>query len=187
MSALNDSPNLIEGDVVYRGDLIFDAATRGGKASVKLDSVYTGPWIWPHDRGRPEGRWDIGLSPQVPLELNLDAGSGKCDFDLSALQIDRLVIDAGSGNARLNLPARGAFEAKIDGGSGNIDIVLPAGVGARVALDGGSGSFNPDSRFQMVRGERDDDSVWETGDFDTAESTIELTIDQGSGNVKIGK
>ncbi len=187
VSGLSDSPNLIEGDVAYRGDLIFDAATRGGKATVKLDSTFTGPWIWPHDWDRPEGRWDIGLSSQIPLDLNLDAGSGDCDFDLSELRIDGLVIDSGSGDIQLSLPGKSDFEAKIDGGSGDIDIVLPAGVGARVVLDSGSGGFNSDSRFQMVRGERDDDSVWETEGLDAAEFTIELTIDQGSGNVTIGK
>jgi hypothetical protein len=187
VSALNDSPNLIEADVAYRGELIFDAATHGGKATVKLDSTYTGPWIWPHDWDHPEGRWDIGLSPQVPLDLNLDACSGDCDFDLSGLRLDGLAIYAGSGHIKLNLPAGSDFEAKIDGGSGSIDIALPAGVGARVVLDGGSGSFKPDSRFQLVRGERNGDGVWETGDFDLAEFTIELTIDQGSGSITIGK
>lgn len=38
LSALHDSPNLIEGDVTYRGELIFDVNARGDQADVKLDS-----------------------------------------------------------------------------------------------------------------------------------------------------
>ena len=77
--------------------------------------------------------------------------------------------------------------ARIDSGSGRVAIVIPDGVGVRVVLDSGSGAFRPDARFQMVSGERDDDSVWETENYDTAANTIELHVDQGSGDVRIEK
>jgi hypothetical protein len=189
LSALSDSPNLIEGDIVYRGELIFDVNTRGDGADVKLDTFFSGPWWgWPPDFGNgPDAAWDVKLSPKVPFDLNLDAGSGRCDFDLSALQISGLVVDAGSGSIELALPSDSSFEARIDGGSGRLDIVLPKGVGARVVLDSGSGAFRPDERFELVSGERGDDGVWETENFGTAERTIELNIDQGSGAVVIEK
>ena len=189
LGALSDSSNLIEGDIVYRGELIFDVSERGDGADVKLDTFFSGPWWgWPPNFGNdPSSTWVVKLSPKVPLDLTLDAGSGRCDFDLSGLQISGLVIDAGSGAIDLNLPADSSFEARIDGGSGRINIVLPAGVGARVVLDSGSGAFRPDGRFEMVSGERGDDSVWETENFDTAEYTIELEIDQGSGAISIEK
>lgn len=96
-----------------------------------------------------------------------------------------LLLDAGSGPIDLALPPDNAFEAHIDGGSGCITIILPKSVGARVALDSGSGSFHPDERFRLVEGERDGDSTWETDNFDTAEHTIVLRIDQGSGSTSI--
>jgi len=34
LSALGDSANLIEGDITHRGRLIFDTATRGGRADI---------------------------------------------------------------------------------------------------------------------------------------------------------
>lgn len=186
---LSDSPNLIEGDITYRGTLVFDAPVRGGRADVKLDSYFTGPWWgWPPDFGTaPDAAWDVKLSPKVPLDLNLDTGSGRCDFDLSGLQINNLVVDSGSGAINLTLPADSSFEGTIDAGSGRVAITLPAGVGARVALDSGSGAFRPDERFEMVGGERTDDSVWETENYDTAEVTIQLKIDQGSGALVIEK
>jgi len=188
LGALSDSPNLIEGDVTYRGELIFDVNVRGDQADVELDSYFSSPGLWfgPFDLGgREEGRWDVRLSPNVPLDLTLDAGSGSCDFDLSGLQVNDLFLDVGSGSIDLALPDGSAFEARIDGGSGSLTITLPESVGTRVALDSGSGSFRPDERFQLVEGERDDDGVWETDNFRTAEYTIELRIDQGSGSVSI--
>jgi hypothetical protein len=186
---LSDSSNLIEGDITYRGTLIFDAPIHGGKADVKLDSYFTGPWWgWSPDFGTaPNPAWDVKLSPKVPLDLNLDTGSGHCDFDLGGLQVNSLVVDSGSGAVDLILPSDSSFEAHIDSGSGRLAITLPTDVGARVVLDSGSGAFRPDGRFQMVSGERGDDSVWETENFDTAAFTIELKIDQGSGALIIEK
>jgi len=186
LSALEDSPNLVEGDVDYLGDLTFDVNVRGDRANVKLDSRSIGIWFWRFDLGdRAEERWDVGLSPNVPLDLTLDAGSGPCDFDLASLQVSGLVLDAGSGPIDLVLPSGSTFEAEIEGGSGPLTIVLPRSVGARVVLDSGSGPFSPDSRFELVRGKRSGDSTWETDNYRTAEHTITLEIDQGSGPISI--
>jgi len=186
LNALEDSPNLIEGDIAYRGQLIFDVDVRGGQANAKLDSRFSGFWFGPWDLGdRSEERWDVGLSPNVPLDLTLDAGSGPCDFDLTGLQISSFVLDAGSGPIDLVLPSGSTFEATIDGSSGPITIVLPRSVGARVVLDSGSGHFSPDARFQLVKGKRHGDGTWETDNYHAAEHTILLEIDQGSGPISI--
>lgn len=186
LSALRDSRNLIEGNITYRGELIFDVVTRGDRIDVELDTQFSGPWFGSIElMGQRENRWDVMLSPDVPLDLTLDPGSGSCDFDLSDLQISVLFLDVGSGSVDLSLPSDSTFNGHIDGGSGSLDIVLPESVGARVDLDSGSGSFHPDERFQLVSGERDDDGVWETDNFDTADHVIELSIDQGSGSISI--
>jgi len=186
LSALEDSPNLIEGDVDYLGELTFDVSVRGDQANVKLDSRSIGIRLWAPDLGdRTDKRWDVELSPDVPLDLTLDAGSGPCDFDLAGLQVSGLVLDAGSGPVDLVLPSGSSFDAEIDGGSGPLTIVLPRNVGARVELDSGSGPFSPDSRFELVRGKRSGDGTWETDNYDTAKHTITLELDQGSGPVNI--
>ena len=41
------STNLIEGDVAYRGQLVFDVGVRGDRADVELDSHFSGPWFGP--------------------------------------------------------------------------------------------------------------------------------------------
>jgi len=186
LSALDNSPNLIEADVTYRGELIFDVDVRGEQADVELDSRFTGPWMGPFDFDRPiQDRWDVGLSPNALLNLRLDAGSGSCDFDLTGLRVSDLTLDAGSGAIDLALPTGSTFEMDVDGGSGSLTIDLPERVGARVVLDAGSGSFLPDGRFRLVRGERDGDGTWETDNFDTADHTIVLRIDQGSGAISV--
>jgi serine/threonine protein kinase len=186
LNALDDPPNLIEGDIDYLGELTFDVNIRGDQADVVLDSRFTGSWsgVWPPG-DYPDRRWDVGLSPGVPLDLTLDAGSGHCDFDLTGLQVSGLVLDTGSGPVDLVLPSGSSFDAEIDGGSAPISIVLPQNVGARVEIDSGSGPFNPDARFELVRGKRHGDGVWETANYRSAEHTILLEIDQGSGPISI--
>jgi len=186
LGALHDSRNLIEGDITYRGELVFDVVTRGDHTNVELDTQFSGPWFGPVELSRQmDSQWDVMLSPSVPLDLTLDTGSGSCDFDLTDLQISDLFLDVGSGSVDLSLPSDNTFNGHIDGGSGSLNIVLPEGVGARVDLDSGSGSFRPDERFRLVRGERDDDGVWETDNLDSADHVIELSIDQGSGSIGI--
>jgi hypothetical protein len=186
LSALRDSPNLIEGDITYRGQLIFDVDVRGDQADVELDSHFAAPRFGPFDFGGwAEERWDVKLSPNVSLDLTLDAGSGPCDFDLSGLLVSGLFLDGGSGSIDLALPSGSTFEVRMDGSSGPVAIILPESVGAQVVLDSGSGSFRPDERFRLVEGERGDDGVWETDNFRTAEHTILLEIDQGSGLISI--
>jgi hypothetical protein len=62
---------------------------------------------------------------------------------------------------------------------------LPEEAAARLEVDAGSGSFDPGDSFELVSGEPDDDSAWETPGFGQAEDRVILEIDQGSGNIHI--
>jgi hypothetical protein len=185
--ALEDSNDLIEGDVAYTGELLFDVRGHGSRVDVTLDhQPFPGVWLVPFRTGsRQAGRWDVGLSPDVVFDLSLDAGSGGCDFDLSDLQIESLYLDVGSGQVDLALPPDSSFKADIGGGSGQLTIALPRQVCARIVLDAGSGAFRPDDRFRLLSGERDDDGVWETENCGSADYRIEFQIGQGSGRIVI--
>ena len=185
LSATRDSPNLIEGDLAVRGQLVFDVQERARGATVRLDQDSSGAWLGWAGGSAADRRWDVRLSPRLPIELVLDGGSGSGDYDLTGLQIADLELDIGSGSVELTLPAAGGYEARIEGGSGSLRITLPENVGARVELEAGSGSFRPDDRFRLVRGERDDDGVWETEDYRRGDTSITLHIDQKSGSIRI--
>jgi hypothetical protein len=186
LRALEDSNSLIEGDVAYNGDLRFEVQQRGQEATVTLDQEFSGVWLGPLEpRPVVDPRWDVGLSPDVLLDLTLDSGSGRCTFDLSGLQVTDLFLDTGSGAVDVELPAGRSFDAQIDSGSGAVMLVLPRDVGARIELDSGSGAFRPDARFFLVSGEENGDGVWETENWDTAEHRISFEIDQGSGRIAI--
>lgn len=180
--ALHDSDSLIEGDLTYQGELIFEVDSRGDIADVNLDTRVINNWGTPF-QGSPRASWEIGLTPDIPLELSLDTGSGSCDFDLSELMVSDLFLDSGSGSIKLVLPENQTFDFKLDSGSGSVNIDLPEDTGVRVEIDSGSGSFNPGSSFDLVSGEKRGDGTWESENYDTAKYTIDISIDQGSGSI----
>jgi hypothetical protein len=180
--ALEDDTYLIEGDLAYQGELIFEVKGTGSRADVTLDSRYTGTWSGFNNIAHAD--WEIGLTPEIPLDLTLDTGSGSCYFDLSELMLADLFLDSGSGAIELVLPEDQSFDFVLDSGSGSVRIDVPEETGIRVRIDSGSGSFSPGSDFDLVSGERNGDGVWESENYDDADNTIEITIDQGSGSVR---
>jgi hypothetical protein len=189
LDALDDSPNLIEGTVIYRGRLNFDASG-GRRATVVLDTTSMGagwsPAMWTESPGLEGGeqRWALGLSPQAAIDLELDGGSGAAELDLRKLQLDEFELDVASGTVDLYLPY-GEYEARIEGGSGSLDLWLPPQAGVQLVVDGGSGALRAGERLDMVDGKRDGDSVWESANLRQAESVVRIRLDLASGSVRV--
>ncbi len=184
LTALNDSANLIEGDIDYYGDLIFDVTPENGSVTVELDTVQPTPIFNTDFGGSRAGTWDLALHPAVTYDLSLDGGAGTLTFDLTALTLTNFHFDQGAGAVALSLPEASSFSGQIDGGSGSLRLIVPQDVGLRVYLDDGSGTFRTDERFVLVSGDPDD-GIWETENFDNADYQIELEIDQGAGSILI--
>ena len=182
--ALSDSGNLIEGDINYYGKLYFDAAKQGDHAEIKLDSRVEQFFITTGSVDDQNEGWAIGLHPRVALNLELDAGSGPENYNLRDLKINTLTIDAGSGPLNITLPNSGRVRGAIDGGSGLIILTLPPEMEAKFIVREGSGSFYPDARFHQTDNSERGDSVWVSRNFQSADNTIELNIDQSSGDIR---
>jgi len=183
LGVLDDPDLLIAGDLTYQGELIFNVDSKGSQAEINLDTRVVNNWVPFSFQSNPKAEWDIYLTPDIPLDLTLDSGSGSCEFDLSELLLDDFFLDSGSGSINLILPEDQSYPVKIDSGSGSIRIDIPEDTGIRVRIDSGSGSFNPGNAFSLESGERRGDGTWESDNFDTAKFTIEMQIDQGSGSI----
>lgn len=173
------SDDLITGEIAYRGDLVLDVRTSGSHAVVVLDSRAFGGFF---AFGESPG-WEVALHPSVIYDLAFDTGSGRYDFPLGELQLERFALDGGSGTIELELPP-GSYRAQIEGGSGSIVIALPPETPVRLELDSGSGQFSASDRLDLVVGAVNDDGIWETGDYSDG-SGILLEIDQGSGRIEV--
>ena len=211
LNALEDSDNLIEGDISYLGDLIFDTHVSGSKATVRLDDNFSisgisvlNPSNW-RNFGEMD-RWEIGLNPDVATDLTLDVGAGTASLDLRDLSLTDLTVDGGAGSTeawlpggdydvyfdvsagstKLTLPGFGRQQIEIDGGAGSLVLYLPPGVEAQIEVDGGAGSFSLNQdRFYQVSGDERDEGVWETAAYADDKDGIELFIDVSAGSVRI--
>ena len=165
VKALSASDLLIDAELDTYTDVNFSA--RGNREkSVSLEHVsdygFDLDWI---DTIASDARWEIDLSPDVPIDLMIDVGSGSATIDLMYLEISDLEIDGGSGSTDLTLPESSSlYSANIDGGSGSFDIEFESGAEVRVEMDVGSGSFD------IVIGSSAD---------------LDMRIDGGSGSVNI--
>jgi hypothetical protein len=183
LGALDTTDNLIEADLTYQGELVFEVESRGSTVDVLLDTRMVNNWTSYPFQSSPKAEWEIYLTPDIPLDLTLDSGSGSCDFDLSELTLEDFFLDSGSGSIDLVLPSDQSYLVMIDSGSGSLRIDIPEETGIRVTIDSGSGSFNPGTEFSLVSGERRGDGIWESDNYDDAKYTIEMRIDQGSGSI----
>jgi len=216
VKALSGPGNLIEAEVKYVGEIEFSAAGEPEKR-ISLRQKWQGSEIARPVKEavsafakRSELRWEVGLTPTIPLSLDIDAGVGPASLDLTGLQLTSLKVDSGVGEIRVTLPATGkrydavihsgvghtvitiaegaAVKVHVSGGLGGVDVRLPAGAAARIEADGGIGSVSVPSSFRRISGENDfisQSGVWETAGFAIAAAQIVIDYDGGVGSLKV--
>lgn len=208
IAALSGSKDLIDANITHVGEMEFTVSGSSDKSVVLRKQPVTTSFNWGFNITQPT-RWDISLSPEVPLELTLEGGSGSTNADLSQLQLERLAVDVASGSYVVTLPeSNSAYEADFEGGSGSLRVTLPAdtdltisatghsgsitlqvpaGVEYRVeVLGSGSGSMNLPRGLDQVQQGDDDEGVWETAGYARASQRLLIRIvDIGSGSVTV--
>jgi hypothetical protein len=143
IEALSASDLLIDAELDTYTDVKFSArGTREKSVSLEPVTDYGFDFDWT-DWDTIGTQWEIGLSPDVPIDLMVDIGSGSATIDLMYLEISDLEVDGGSGSANLTLPESSSlYSANFDGGSGSFDIEFESGAEVRAEMDVGSGSFD---------------------------------------------
>jgi hypothetical protein len=138
ISGLVDSTDLIYGELDTYGDIDLDVSG-GEQVSVRLKQ--NDPYMdgFNFDLSTLDMRWDIGLTPSIPLDLTLDVGSGSADAWLGELQLSDLFIDSGSGSVEAMLPP-GAYPFELDSGSGSVNLSFLEGLQSEMRIETGSGS-----------------------------------------------
>lgn len=138
---LEDSDALIDAELTHIGDI--DFRVRGDRVkTVSLSQRATLRFGMLTNGSRLV--WDIGLTPDIPLDLSIDVGSGPAEADLSRLRLQSLDVDGGSGPLDMTLPeAATDYRARLDVGSGPVTVNVPEGaVLSDLSIDGGSGPLD---------------------------------------------
>jgi len=182
VESLAESDNLIAGVIhpVSGENVNRDFTVEGETATFTLQSAGSfGPFTPFFGSWGGEPGWDLGLNGEVPLELEVSMGVGESDLDLEELQVSDLTVSMGVGQTTVVLPAVGRFQAKIDGAIGQTVVVIPRGMEARVQVDTGlAGS-------RLPAGYRQQDDVYTSPGYASAEDRVDLEVSQAIGNVSI--
>ena len=205
----NNQTDLISADITYRGIMRFEV--NGSDHTRVWMSEYTDNTSWlSWDFSFDNLKWNIGLSPDVPSDINLNGGSGSINMDLTGLQLTSLQTDLGSGASNITLPVSNeTYEVDIESGSGSVtlrvpeqtsltltldtgsgatSVIIPAKTAMRIEVnDDGSGSFNlPSGLMKASDSSNFDIGAWQTPSYDTAQYKVLVQVlGQGSGSISI--
>lgn len=211
VSAGADEALLMDAELTHSGTVRFDVSG-GAQRSVRLDYDSGLNFFFPDFMDNDRADWIIGLSPNAPLRLTVDAGSGAVTLDLAGLTLETLDLDGGSGAVSLTLPsAEEAYDVRLEGGSGAQTVRVPVSAAGELVYDGGSGSLRVEvadtaamrlevrdsgsgsvrvpGEWDEVESGDDDEGVWQSATYDDSEGRALLMVveDLGSGQVVISE
>ncbi len=127
--------------------------------------------------------WDLQLSPEIPIELEVQAGASQIELDLSRLRVPELQVEVGAAQLHLRLPAHGHTTATVEAGAADITIDIPADTPARIRTRGGLAHFDVDTQA-FPRG--DDSDVYQSPGYDASpDNRIDLEIKTGLAKVEV--
>jgi hypothetical protein len=116
-------------------------------------------------------RWEIRIGDGVATRLDVAAGAGEFDLDLSTVRLVDARMSVGAAQTRLVLPRPvGDVPIRITVGATDLTIVVPDGVEAGVRASGG---------LLSVEGRS------ETPGYASATDRVSVTVEGGASSVKI--
>lgn len=179
IEALEESNSLIEGVVrLGSGERVArDFTIEKGSATFTLRSEgVPAPFFgwWGGER-----TWELGLNPEVPVELEVSLGAGQSYIDLTGLAVRGLNLSTGVGGTTIILPDEGLVQAEIDGAIGETVVVIPQGMAARIHFDTALVSRD------LPDGYQGQDDLYISPGYESAENRVDLEVGLAIGRVAI--
>ena len=162
----------------FAGGLFHRESAAGGAmvADLRVPSDWT-RWGW-----GPGGAfdWDVRLSEEVPLAIDMRVGANENVLDLSGLRVTEFTLDTGASSTDAVLPATGVTRVVVHSGAASVRLRVPEGVAGRVTGSSGLASIEVDgSRFPRSG------AAWESPGFASAPDRVEIAIEVGVGSVQV--
>jgi hypothetical protein len=184
LSSLQDSSDLISGtvDTAVGEWLTEDFKIVADKAHLVLGTENRNVFFDFNFFGfgrQPVRNWELMLSEEIPISLNIHTGVGEARIDLERVLATDVEVRTGVGITDLTLPATGHAKVTLSGGVGETVIRIPKGVAASIRTKTGIGSVQVYGNYARINNE------YISPDFDTAENRIELEVKGGVGSIEI--
>ncbi|MFP3974843.1 MAG: LiaI-LiaF-like domain-containing protein [Dehalococcoidia bacterium] len=166
------SPQLVNA-VSRGGELTANLGRHDGKGNLALAIGGNRPF-W---RGI---EWEVKLSRDIPLTLDMDSDAADLDIDLTDLQVEEFTLDIDAGNCDLVMPSAGITYAVIDADAANVEITIPDNVAASINADMSAATLDiSEERFPKEGG------YYRTPSFEDSPNRVYLQIECNAGRVEI--
>ena len=125
--------------------------------------------------------WKLVVSPDVEVDIEINAGATDLDLDLRHLNVRRLTIEAGASDINVRLPSNaGLTHVDIRVGAADIELLVPDNVAAHIDIDSPLGSTWIDPiQFMEV------DDVYQSANFSEARNRVWIDVEALSANVTV--
>lgn len=124
--------------------------------------------------------WDLKLSEEVPMEMNINLGIGPSTLVLGDLALTRLNVEGGAGEVTIDLTGvwQNDLDARIGGGLGDINLRLPGNAGVSVEVETGIGGID-------ASGLTRDGDTYTNDAYGTSDVTLRIEIEGGAGHINL--
>jgi hypothetical protein len=170
---------LMEGDFDYnieswKPEIRYEEAGFRGRLTVKQGSGSA-------TMGKAKNRWDIRLSNQPPMDLEVRCGAGESKLDLRGLNLRSVNVKMGAGRVEIDLRSEHHrdFEVNVEGGVGEATIRLPKVLPVEASAKGGLGNINVTGLV------KDGDGYWVSEAKGRDKAGIRLNVKGGIGEINI--
>ncbi len=123
--------------------------------------------------------WNLGLTPDIPLDLDASMGAGEMELELREVAVASLDASQGVGELKVILPEGVSMDGDISQAIGEIVIFVPEGVAVRVEVSKAISNLDVPGDFEK-RGD-----YYYSPDYETADEKIDLDVSQAIGNIEV--
>jgi hypothetical protein len=142
------------------------------------DAMFIG---WPFGYSQNGLTWNLALTREIPLQLELETGASETRLNLQDLRVNELSVKTGASSTVIYLPANaGQTRVSLHSGAASTELYVPQGVAGRIRVQSGLAGINIDqSRFPAFNG------GYETPGYDSALNKVEIDVETGVASVTI--
>ena len=157
----------------WKPDVQYSSAAKRGTLRIEQPSAK-------HGAGHLKYEWDVRLTRDMGVDLDVNFGAGEASLDLGSLDMRSVDISMGAGSLKMDLRGQPKhdYEVRIHGGVGEATVRLPLDTGVSAEVHGGLGDMS-------TRGLRKQDGRYRNEAYGHSMSTIRLTINGGIGSVHL--
>lgn len=165
-----ETGHLVDGSIVGGGVI------RDGPGRVRFWSDT--PWLeWVPGLQRD---WSIGVTGEVPIRMEVQAGAADVELDCRDLRLDELIVRSGASAVRVVASEHGSSRIRTEVGAGSLDVTVPDGVAARIRISAVLGSREIDlGRFPVASG------GYETPGFAQAVDRVDIDAQSAIGSLRV--